>query len=47
MRTFSIFSFMSVSHPINRINDNTVPYVTSAIEVDDPFAAHETNGIEV
>jgi hypothetical protein len=25
----------------------TVPYVTSAIETQDPFAEHATNGIEV
>ncbi|KAF8074750.1 DUF676-domain-containing protein [Lyophyllum atratum] len=31
----------------NAIHDVTVPYVTSAIETEDPFALHETNGIEI
>lgn len=29
------------------VNDITVPYVTAAIELKDPFATHETNGIEM
>lgn len=29
------------------INDRTVPYVTAAIETEDPFAEHETNGIDM
>ncbi|RXW21678.1 hypothetical protein EST38_g4176 [Candolleomyces aberdarensis] len=31
----------------NAINDITVPYVTSAIELEDPFAEYETNGVEI
>jgi len=31
----------------NAIHDITVPYVTSAIEIEDPFAEFSTNGIEV
>ncbi|KAG2011830.1 lipid particle protein [Coprinopsis cinerea AmutBmut pab1-1] len=31
----------------NAVNDLTVPYVTAAIEYEDPFAEHETNGIEI
>ncbi|KAF8966350.1 lipid particle protein [Flammula alnicola] len=31
----------------NAINDTTVPYVTAAIETLDPFAEHETNGLEM
>ncbi|KAF9460509.1 DUF676-domain-containing protein [Collybia nuda] len=31
----------------NAINDTVVPYVTSAIDVVDPFAARWTNGIEI
>ncbi|KAF9530478.1 lipid particle protein [Crepidotus variabilis] len=31
----------------NAINDITVPYVTAAIETEDPFAEEETNGIQV
>lgn len=31
----------------NAINDRTVPYVTAAIDIENPFAEHETNGIEV
>jgi hypothetical protein len=30
-----------------RVNDITVPYVTAAIEVNDPFMDHYTNGIEI
>lgn len=29
------------------VNDITVPYVTSAIELDDPFAEYQTNGLVV
>ncbi|KDQ09775.1 hypothetical protein BOTBODRAFT_36765 [Botryobasidium botryosum FD-172 SS1] len=31
----------------NAVNDVTVPYVTSAIELRDPFVTHETNGIDI
>jgi hypothetical protein len=31
----------------NGINDRTVPYVTAAIEVSDPFADYESSGLEV
>ncbi|GLB43424.1 putative lipid particle protein [Lyophyllum shimeji] len=31
----------------NAVRDLTVPYVTSAIETEDPFALYETNGIEI
>ncbi|KAF9076635.1 putative serine esterase-domain-containing protein, partial [Rhodocollybia butyracea] len=31
----------------NAIHDLTVPYVTAAIEVEDPFPEYETNGLEV
>ncbi|KAF9008075.1 putative serine esterase-domain-containing protein [Cyathus striatus] len=31
----------------NTVNDMTVPYVTAAIEVEDPFVGHETSGIHV
>ncbi|KAJ7252775.1 DUF676-domain-containing protein [Mycena haematopus] len=31
----------------NSTNDRTVPYVTAAIEVDDPFATRATNGLEI
>ncbi|KAG6807868.1 hypothetical protein H0H92_006163 [Tricholoma furcatifolium] len=31
----------------NAVQDITVPYVTSAIEIEDPFALHEKNGLEV
>ncbi|KAG5645713.1 hypothetical protein DXG03_005408 [Asterophora parasitica] len=31
----------------NALHDVTVPYVTSAIETEDPFALYESNGIEV
>jgi hypothetical protein len=30
-----------------RINDLTVPYVTAAIEAEDPFLNHATNGIDM
>jgi len=29
------------------IMDITVPYITAAIETEDPFAGEETNGLEV
>lgn len=31
----------------NRINDITVPYVTAAIEAEDPFLNHTVNGIDM
>ncbi|KAF8159499.1 lipid particle protein [Crassisporium funariophilum] len=31
----------------NAVNDITVPYVTAAIEIEDPFAELDTNGIEI
>lgn len=31
----------------NAVNDVTVPYVTAAIETEDPFAEHESNGIQL
>lgn len=31
----------------NAVNDVTVPYVTAAIEAEDPFLQHVTNGIEM
>ncbi|KAH6915953.1 lipid particle protein [Coprinopsis sp. MPI-PUGE-AT-0042] len=31
----------------NGVNDMTVPYVTAAIETEDPFAEHETNGVQL
>ncbi|KAG7086407.1 hypothetical protein E1B28_002362 [Marasmius oreades] len=31
----------------NAVYDLTVPYVTAAIEVDDPFVDHTTNGIQI
>ncbi|KAG5731546.1 putative lipase [Termitomyces sp. T112] len=40
-------SFQHIRIYANAIHDITVPYVTSAIEVEDPFALHETNGIEI
>ena len=30
-----------------RINDITVPYVTAAIETEDPFLNHTANGIDM
>lgn len=41
---FGVLHILNFTH---RINDLTVPYVTSAIEVEDPFAESSTNGIEV
>ncbi|KAG6914058.1 hypothetical protein DXG01_002735 [Tephrocybe rancida] len=40
-------TFQQIRIYSNAINDMTVPYVTSAIEIEDPFAQHETNGIEL
>jgi hypothetical protein len=39
--------FQHIRIYVNAINDITVPYVTAAIELEDPFAEYETNGIEV
>ncbi|KAG6868194.1 hypothetical protein C0993_006407 [Termitomyces sp. T159_Od127] len=40
-------SFQHIRIYANAVHDMTVPYVTSAIEIEDPFALHETNGIEI
>ncbi|KAG6861328.1 hypothetical protein C0995_001307 [Termitomyces sp. Mi166 len=40
-------SFQHIRIYANAVHDITVPYVTSAIEIEDPFALHETNGIEI
>ncbi|KAG6894941.1 hypothetical protein C0992_003848 [Termitomyces sp. T32_za158] len=40
-------SFQHIRIYANAVHDLTVPYVTSAIEIEDPFALHETNGIEI
>ncbi|KAG6864623.1 hypothetical protein C0991_008244 [Blastosporella zonata] len=40
-------SFQEIRIYANAVQDLTVPYVTSAIETEDPFALHETNGIDI
>jgi uncharacterized protein YggT (Ycf19 family) len=39
------FLLLLISHV--RMNDVTVPFVTSLIELEDPFLEKETNGLEV
>ncbi|KAG5637684.1 hypothetical protein H0H81_003600 [Sphagnurus paluster] len=39
--------FQQIRIYANAVNDITVPYVTSAIEKEDPFALFETNGIHI
>ncbi|TFK63409.1 DUF676-domain-containing protein [Pluteus cervinus] len=43
----ALLLFQEIRIYANAINDMTVPYVTSAIEIYDPFAAHLTNGIQI
>ncbi|KAF8236552.1 DUF676-domain-containing protein [Tricholoma matsutake] len=39
--------FPYITFYANAINDRTVPYITAAIDIEDPFSDHETSGIEV
>ncbi|KAF9047123.1 lipid particle protein [Hymenopellis radicata] len=39
--------FQSLRIYANAINDRTVPYITAAIELTDPFAEHSSNGLEI
>ncbi|KAF5393582.1 hypothetical protein D9757_000390 [Collybiopsis confluens] len=43
----ALTAFKVVKVYANAIRDLTVPYVTAAIETEDPFAEYETNGIEL
>ncbi|KAK1236213.1 hypothetical protein PQX77_000534 [Marasmius sp. AFHP31] len=43
----ALASFQQIRIYANAVYDTTVPFVTAAIEVDDPFAEHATNGIEI
>lgn len=43
----ALMQFKHVRIFANAINDLTVPYVTAAIELEDPFADHEATGLEV
>lgn len=43
----ALSSFKHIRIYANAINDVTVPYVTAAIETEDPFAEYDTNGIEI
>ncbi|KAF7309801.1 DUF676 domain-containing protein [Mycena indigotica] len=43
----SLANFHSIRIYANAVNDTTVPYVTAAIEVNDPFISRATNGIQV
>ncbi|KAF7308797.1 DUF676 domain-containing protein [Mycena kentingensis (nom. inval.)] len=40
-------SFETIRIYANAVGDNTVPYVTAAIETHDPFISRATNGLEV
>ncbi|KAK7056428.1 hypothetical protein VNI00_002983 [Paramarasmius palmivorus] len=43
----ALASFQNARIYANAIYDTTVPYVTAAIETEDPFADHANNGIEI
>ncbi|KAJ6518780.1 DUF676-domain-containing protein [Mycena sanguinolenta] len=43
----ALAAFGTIRIYANSINDRTVPYVTAAIEVDDPFATLEASGMEI
>ncbi|KAJ7907692.1 DUF676-domain-containing protein [Mycena leptocephala] len=43
----ALAAFQTIRIYANAINDRTVPYVTAAIEVDDVFAARDSNGLEL
>ncbi|KAJ3811128.1 putative serine esterase-domain-containing protein [Lentinula aff. lateritia] len=43
----SMAQFKHVRIYANALNDLTVPYVTAAIETEDPFAEYETNGLQI
>ncbi|KAJ6619472.1 putative serine esterase-domain-containing protein [Mycena sp. CBHHK59/15] len=43
----ALAAFETIRIYANAVNDLTVPYVTAAIELEDPFAAHRTNGLEI
>ncbi|KAF8323474.1 putative serine esterase-domain-containing protein [Cantharellus anzutake] len=44
-KALSLFPHITIY--ANCINDTVVPYLTAAIETEDPFLAHSVNGIEV
>ncbi|KAK7012219.1 DUF676-domain-containing protein [Favolaschia claudopus] len=43
----ALASFETIRIYANSVNDRTVPYVTSAIEVEDPFALRSITGLEI
>lgn len=43
----ALAAFETIRIYANAINDSTVPYMTAAIEVEDPFIARASNGLEV
>lgn len=43
----ALSQFQHIHIYANAVNDTTVPYVTAAIEAEDPFIEHRTNGIEL
>ncbi|KAF8647738.1 hypothetical protein AX16_006573 [Volvariella volvacea WC 439] len=43
----ALLQFQHIRIYANSVNDVTVPYVTAAIEVDDPFLDHQSNGVEL
>ncbi|TFY78157.1 hypothetical protein EWM64_g5855 [Hericium alpestre] len=43
----ALASFQHICIYANAVNDITVPYITAAIEPEDPFMEHETNGLAV
>ncbi|EPQ56502.1 DUF676-domain-containing protein [Gloeophyllum trabeum ATCC 11539] len=43
----ALAKFQHIRIYANAVNDLTVPYITAAIEPEDPFVEHETNGIKI
>jgi hypothetical protein len=44
---FTTLLIISTDHLDYRINDRTVPYITAAIDIENPFEEHEASGMEV
>lgn len=43
----TLCSFPNIAIYANAVHDRSSPYVTSAIELEDPFLEYERNGIEM
>jgi len=47
MRKLPSSYFLNCNSFSIRVNDRTVPFVTAAIETEDPFAEHAFNGVDM